>query len=211
MRLTSFALCAMVLVVSCISGGGAVQDPREPNAADWAWTGDARGGGNQEKLTTQGDTVTIGPVDHVHFVNKAQTYGAGKYSFKYRGTNFKFAWRISPSDPTKGSALILQKAPGESFALIHVVWDGFFYGWHNASNQFRNTVALTPTSTDWHSVEISDNGSALVVKFDGATLDLFSTPNKSAADFLSDVGTGFIGIGNNDQSAIRLQGIQVSN
>lgn len=210
LRHISAPLLALALVfVSCGHNGKEVMGAGIDS--DWVWTKDARGGGSQGSLSTQGDTITIGQVDHVHFVNMARTFGAGKYSFKYRGTNFKFAWRISPTDSAKGTALILQKAPGESFALIHVVWDGFFYGWHNSSNQFRNTVALTPSSTDWHSVEISDNGTTLAVNFDGATLDLFSPPNKGAGDFLSDVGPGYLGIGNNDQNTIRFQGIEISN
>lgn len=81
---------------------------------NWIWTGSSVGGGSQQSLQMQSDSVIILPVDHVHFVNTDQVFGEGTYRFRFKGNNFKFAWRISHQDSNAGTALIVAKAPGRT-------------------------------------------------------------------------------------------------
>ena len=170
---------------------------------NWLWTQDDRGGGSQGSLSIEGDSVVVGPVDHVHFVNSDTAVGGGIYQFEFRGNNFKFAWRISPQNSSQGTGLIFQKAPTEQMALIHVKWDGFFYGWHNSGDQFRNTIPDTFSTDTWHTVTISDNDEEICIQLDGVALDFFGESSIPVDSFFVDVGEGYMGVGNGDSSTVK--------
>lgn len=211
--LTGRLILAVSLLIIAVLGSGCknkIVDGFEPNPSDtlsystnWLWTQDGRGGGSQSKLEVRGDTIVILPVDHVHFVNIDTSVGEGLYTFNFKGNNFTFAWRISPQDSASGTGLIFQKAPGEKMALIHVKWGGFYYGWHNSGDQFRNTVDDTFSADVWHTVEISDSGHSLYILFDGRLIDFFKSGNYPVDSFFVDVVPGFIGIGNDDPSEVK--------
>lgn len=163
---------------------------------NWLWTKDDRGGGSQQSLRVEDDTVTILPVwQHVHFVNKDNILGSGIYTIKFKGNSFAFAWRISPQNSTAGTGLILENE-GEMMSLIHVSWTGFFYGWHNSYDQFRNQIPFKFAGDVWHHVTIDDKGANLSVTFDGQVLNFFGAGSTPVDSFLADVAAGYQGIGN---------------
>jgi len=177
---------------------------------NWLWTRDGNGGGSQQSLQLEGDSVDIVPVDHVHFVNKDNVLGNGTYRIKFKGNNFKFAWRISPQDSVAGKALILQEAPGENMSLIHVAWTGLLYRWHNSSNQFRNQLVYPFASDVWHEVVIQDSGNNLSITFDGQNLNFFTTGSIPVDSFFVDVSSGYQGIGNDDPTTVKYFDLQHS-
>jgi len=178
-----------------------------PDNSKWEWTRDSRGGGSQGSLINHDGLIEILPVGHIHFVNRSVLAGQATYKFKFKGTNFKFAWRISPYDSSRGTALILQKAPGAKFALIHVEWWGFYYGWHNASS-FFNLLDIQIDSTVWHSVEIRDLGNDLKIFYDGTELNFFDN-QIPVSKFLSGVSSGYIGIGGEQYQAVSYKDFQI--
>lgn len=178
-----------------------------PNNLLWEWTRDARGGGSQDKILFQNNIISISPVNHVHFINKTVNQGEGAYSFKFKGDNFKFAWRISPQDSLLGKALILQWVYPSTFILAHINWNGFYYGWPNGS-YFYNQVSLPIDTTIWHSIEIQDKNNTLKIFYDGSEIDIF-TGQHPATEFLADVQKGYIGIGNENMSTIQYKDFRV--
>lgn len=164
---------------------------------NWQWTRDGRGGGSQQALQLQGDSVVILPVaEHVHFVNRDNILGSGTYRIKFKGNRFLFGWRISPQDSTRGTGLILQDDSGGMLAFIRVNWEGFFYGFHNAPNQFRNRVAFPYAGDVWHEVIIRDTGNNLFVAFDGQNLNFFPQGSTPPEAFFAGLSAGYQGLGN---------------
>ncbi len=179
-----------------------------PDHTKWEWTRDDRGGGSQDKLIFSDSVVNILPVEHVHFVNRTINAGAATYRFKFKGSNFKFAWRLSLNDSIKGTVLILQKVPGGEFDFIHVRWYGFYYGWHNSNDAFGNRLIVNFDSSSWHSIQIKDSGNNLRFWFDGKELDFFTNRIPVEA-FLSDLGKGGLGIGNDMQEVVMYKDMEV--
>ncbi|MDI6765224.1 MAG: hypothetical protein QME52_00100 [Bacteroidota bacterium] len=179
-----------------------------PDHSKWEWTQDSRGGGSQSKLVNNNGIIEIHPVDHVHFFNRSINQGKAIYKFKFKGVNFKFAWRITPN-LNGGTALILEKVPGgEYVGLIHVNWSGFYYGWHNNYSAFGNPSNVTFDSSSWHEVEIRETGNDLEIYFDRQKLNMFEN-QIPASQFLADVGNGYIGIGNDDYSIVSYKDFQI--
>lgn len=179
-----------------------------PDHSKWEWTQDARGGGSQDKVVNNNGIIEIQPVDHVHFFNRSINQGSAIYKFKFKGINFKFAWRITP-DSTGGTALVLEKVPGGQYiGLLHVKWSGFYYGWHNNYQYFGNPSNVTFDSSSWHEVEIQDSGNDLEIYFDDQKLNMFEN-QIPASQFLADVGNGYIGIGNDDYSIVSYKDFQI--
>jgi hypothetical protein len=177
------------------------------NNMRWEWTRDARGGGAQDKVLFQNNIISVLPVDFVHFINKTVNQGEGTYSFKFKGDNLKFAWRISPQDSSLGKALILQWVYPSTFILAHMDWNNFYYRWENGS-YFINQVSVSSDTTIWHSIEIQDKNNTLKIFFDGSEIDIF-TGQHPATEFLADVQQGYIGIGNENMSTIQYKDFQV--
>jgi hypothetical protein len=201
-------LILIFLIVSFIAGEAQAQ--LIPISNNWQWTQDGRGGGSQNSLTVSGDTLNIAPVDHVHFTHLDTILGTGTYKFRFNTqTRFVFAWRISPTDSTKGTGLIFQNEGNQGFSLIHVTWSSFYYGWHNASS-FRNTVNSPLIRNQWHDVEIRDSGTQIIVLLDGEVLPFFEGSNRPVDDFLRDVEPGYIGIGGGEKGTVKYSGFTYS-
>ncbi len=179
-----------------------------PDHTKWEWTRDDRGGGSQNSLLFNMRIISILPVNHVHFVNRTVNTGNAVYRFKVRGGNFKFAWRISLNDSTQGTALILQKDQGTKISVIHTKWENFYYGWPNSYNYFSNSLNIRWDSTSWHAVEIHDTGSDIRVFIDGAYRDFFIN-QIPVSEFLADVGTGGLGIGNDEYETISYKEMEI--
>ena len=215
----TLVLAFLALVVACqaagearaASEGGQLARPNKSSGVvlgtNWVWTGDTRGGGSQAALTISGDTLTIAPVDFVFFTNIGPICGNGTYSFQFKGSQFAFAWKISPGDPGAGKCLDTGLSPvfPSALALGHGDWWGFYYGWHNGSF-FWNTAPVTYDAVTWHQVVIQDYGSSLTIYLDGLPVDLFQS-GYPLSSFEQDLQDGYIGIGSQAGAGVQFRGM----
>ena len=181
-----------------------------PLSTNWVWTGDSRGGGSQGAMTSSGDTLTIAPVDHVFFTNLDRVYGDGTYCFKFKGSQFVFSWKITPGNPSSGTALNLQLAApgfGQALALGRGSWSGFYYGWHNGSF-FWNTGAVSLSPDTWHEVSIQDTGAVILATVDGETVDLFGPGSIPPSSFEQGVVPGYVGVGSQASAGVQFEGLE---
>jgi hypothetical protein len=177
-----------------------------PDNTKWEWTRDGRGGGSQSSIIPITGGVEILPAEHVHFVNRTVNQGKATYTFKFLGSHFKFAWRISPTDSFNGRAITFEGSSG-NVILVHVIWNTYYFGYHNGS-YFLNRYTIPFDDSTWHDVKISDTGNDLKIDFDGTQINLFEGQH-SVQEFLSDLTPGYIGIGHAAPTNLFYKNIQV--
>jgi hypothetical protein len=180
----------------------------KPDNNKWEWTRDGRGGGSKNSLVYADGMLTILPVEFVHFINRTVDCSNGIYRFKFKGDNFVFTWRISLTDSTSGTALQIIKDRDQTFQLIRTRWSGSYYAWPNSVGYIRNEIPFEFDSTSWHNVEIYDVNNDLKIYFDGILVDCF-TGQRAASEFLSGVGSGGLGTGNDQQSTVYYKDFEI--
>ncbi len=159
--------------------------------SEYTWTGDPRGEGYFEIHDSTFVHVEGG---HVHYFRHADVCGAGIYSFLARDTDWNFAWRITPSDPTIGRCLCLYHEAfyyPHSYTLAELWWstipsypEGQFM-WHHASDISIQHYYSGPL-VGWHEIVIIDGGTFVEVFADNVLI--FET-------FVEDIPDGYVGLG----------------
>ncbi|MCP4645009.1 MAG: hypothetical protein GY851_31495, partial [bacterium] len=103
--------CLLIVVVLALAFGSAVAAdfldtfdyPDGTFPPEYTWTGDPRGGGYFE---VHDGAFTHVDGDHVHYFRPGDVNGFGVYSFFVTGTEWVFAWRITPDSPDAGRCLV---------------------------------------------------------------------------------------------------------
>ena len=136
----------------------------------WEWTGDPTGGGVFE---IQDEAFTHVSGGHVYYILPPHICGWGPYRFKVRGTDWSFAWRITPDDPEAGKCFCIYYNDywGWAYNFVEFDWTtlpGYpegQYMWHNGwHTRIEHHYADPPES--WVEVVIQDSESDIFIWVD---------------------------------------------